>query len=110
MWLEISRIENLFGKLSFLNVCQTLVFYLKYEHTKHFKIIAVLFLFLKNHVINLSKFQVLPQRIQEWKSSPCIAEEHDMRQLEKIRKQQLEARHSLQELDQKHQVEYDNFI
>lgn len=34
----------------------------------------------------------------------CVAETRDIRQLEKIRKQQLEAREVLQQLDQRHLV------
>lgn len=51
-----------------------------------------------------SYLQVLPQRIQEWKMSECVAETKDIRQLEKIRRQQLEAREVLQQLDQRHLV------
>ncbi|KAG0724017.1 CXXC-type zinc finger protein 1 [Chionoecetes opilio] len=47
---------------------------------------------------------VLPQRIQEWKMSECVAESKDIRQLEKIRRQQLEAREVLHQLDQRHLV------
>ncbi|XP_042864763.1 CXXC-type zinc finger protein 1-like [Penaeus japonicus] len=47
-------------------------------------------------------YSVLPQRIQEWKMMECVAETRDIRQLEKIRKQQLEAREVLQQLDQRH--------
>ncbi|CAH0388986.1 unnamed protein product [Bemisia tabaci] len=47
-------------------------------------------------------YQVLPPRIQEWSLSPCIAEENNKRQLDAIRKQQLEVRDVLQELDKRH--------
>lgn len=47
-------------------------------------------------------YQVLPQRIQEWALSPCAAEEKNTKALESIRKQQLEVRRILQELDFRH--------
>lgn len=47
-------------------------------------------------------FQVLPQRIQEWGLSPCIAEEKNKRTLDQIRKQINEVRHILKELDRRH--------
>lgn len=47
-------------------------------------------------------YQVLPQRIQEWSLSPCVAEENNKRGLDQIRKQQLEVRQILQELDKRH--------
>lgn len=54
-------------------------------------------------------YSVLPQRIQEWKMSECEAEKRDIRQLEKIRRQQLEAREVLQQLDHRH-LELDKLI
>ncbi|XP_068249561.1 CXXC-type zinc finger protein 1-like isoform X2 [Palaemon carinicauda] len=54
-------------------------------------------------------FSVLPQRIQEWKMSECEAEKLDIRQLEKIRRQQLEAREVLQQLDHRH-LELDKLL
>ncbi|RZF37140.1 hypothetical protein LSTR_LSTR015330 [Laodelphax striatellus] len=47
-------------------------------------------------------YQVLPQRIHEWTLSNCIAEEMNKRELESVRKQQLEVRGVLQELDKRH--------
>lgn len=47
-------------------------------------------------------FQVLPQRIQEWALSPCLAEDKNIKALDSVRKQQLEVRSVLQELDQRH--------
>ncbi|KAK7066887.1 CXXC-type zinc finger protein 1 [Halocaridina rubra] len=47
-------------------------------------------------------YAVLPGRIQEWKITECEAEKRDIRQLEKIRRQQLEAREVLQQQDLKH--------
>lgn len=49
-------------------------------------------------------YQVLPQRIQEWALSPCIAEEINKKELESVRRQQLEVRGILQELDKRHMV------
>lgn len=46
--------------------------------------------------------QVLPQRIQEWALSPCSAEESNIRALDQVRKQQVEVKQILQELDHRH--------
>jgi COMPASS component SPP1 len=48
----------------------------------------------------------LPQRIQEWGLTPCIAEEKNKKELEQIRKQQTDAREALEELDLKQKVEF----
>lgn len=48
-------------------------------------------------------YEILPQRIQQWNSSTCTAEENNKLQLEKVRRQQLEARQVLQELDKRNQ-------
>ncbi|KAL4225956.1 CXXC-type zinc finger protein 1 [Mactra antiquata] len=48
-------------------------------------------------------YELLPPKIQQWQSSPCVAEEKNRRTLEKIRRDQLEARQRLVELDMKHQ-------
>lgn len=37
-------------------------------------------------------YEILPQRIQQWQQSPCVAEEMGRRQLERIRKEQQAAR------------------
>ncbi|XP_037830446.1 CXXC-type zinc finger protein 1-like isoform X2 [Kryptolebias marmoratus] len=37
-------------------------------------------------------YEILPQRIQQWQQSPCVAEEMGRRQLERIRKEQQSAR------------------
>lgn len=37
-------------------------------------------------------YEILPQRIQQWQQSPCIAKEMGRRQLERIRKDQQAAR------------------
>ncbi|EEB20258.1 cpg binding protein, putative [Pediculus humanus corporis] len=47
-------------------------------------------------------YQVLPQRIQEWSLCHCIAEENNKKALETVRKQQLEVRRILHELDKRH--------
>uniref|UniRef100_A0A1B6DE16 CXXC-type zinc finger protein 1 n=2 Tax=Clastoptera arizonana TaxID=38151 RepID=A0A1B6DE16_9HEMI len=54
-------------------------------------------------------FQVLPQRIQEWSVSPCIAELMNRQQLDTIRKQQQEIKGILHELDIRH-LELDEII
>lgn len=46
-------------------------------------------------------YQVLPQRIQEWNLSPCLAEEKNKQQLENIRKKLAMVRATLQDLDRK---------
>lgn len=47
-------------------------------------------------------YQVLPQRIQEWALSPSVAEEKNIKALDAVRKQQLEVKQILQELDKRH--------
>lgn len=37
-------------------------------------------------------YEILPQRIQQWQQSPCVAEEMGRRQLERIRREQQAAR------------------
>lgn len=71
------------------------------------------------HLATARIYQVLPQRIQEWALSPCIAEERNIKgnnnknllvsntimnfiALDQVRKQQLEVRQILQELDKRH--------
>ncbi|XP_067683039.1 CXXC-type zinc finger protein 1-like [Haliotis asinina] len=48
-------------------------------------------------------YEILPSRIQQWQSSPCVAEENNKKALEEIRRQQLDARQKLGDLDMKHQ-------
>ncbi|KAH3820690.1 hypothetical protein DPMN_122566 [Dreissena polymorpha] len=48
-------------------------------------------------------YELLPPKIQQWQSSPCVAEERNRRTLDKIRREQMEARQRLMELDMKHQ-------
>ncbi|XP_041037436.1 CXXC-type zinc finger protein 1-like [Carcharodon carcharias] len=51
-------------------------------------------------------YEILPQRIQQWQQSPCIAEEHGKKLLEKIRREQQQARCKLQEMERKfHELE-----
>uniref|UniRef100_UPI00398E3E42 CXXC-type zinc finger protein 1-like n=1 Tax=Pristiophorus japonicus TaxID=55135 RepID=UPI00398E3E42 len=51
-------------------------------------------------------YEILPQRIQQWQQSPCIAEEHGKKLLEKIRRDQQQARCKLQEMERKfHELE-----
>lgn len=52
----------------------------------------------------------MPQRIQEWGLTPCIAEEKNKKELEQIRKQQTDAREALEELDLKQKVEFYNSV
>ncbi|KAH9370980.1 hypothetical protein HPB48_019093 [Haemaphysalis longicornis] len=46
-------------------------------------------------------YEVLPHRIQQWQSSMCHADELNRRQLEQIRKQQMDARNTLQQMEAK---------
>ncbi|VVC28678.1 Zinc finger, PHD-type,Zinc finger, FYVE/PHD-type,CpG binding protein, C-terminal,Zinc finger [Cinara cedri] len=47
-------------------------------------------------------FSVLPQRIHEWMMRPSIAEKSNKKNLEAVRKEQLEVRDILKELDKRH--------
>ena len=64
---------------------------------------------IKKSFIYSRIYELLPPKIQQWQSSPCVAEEKNKRTLEKIRRQQMEARQKLGELDQRHQ-ELDNVV
>ena len=45
-------------------------------------------------------------RIQQWQQSPCIAEEHGKKLLERIRREQQSARTRLQEMERRfHELE-----
>ena len=46
-------------------------------------------------------FEFLPQRIQQWQQSPCIAEENNKKALELMRSQMEEAKRKIAELDRK---------
>lgn len=51
-------------------------------------------------------YEILPQRIQQWQQSPCVAEELAKRQLEGIRRQQQQARLRLTEMERRfHELE-----
>ncbi|XP_059393856.1 CXXC-type zinc finger protein 1-like [Carassius carassius] len=51
-------------------------------------------------------YEILPQRIQQWQQSPCIAEEHGKKQLERIRREQQAARMRLAEMERRfHELE-----
>ncbi|XP_053329413.1 CXXC-type zinc finger protein 1 isoform X3 [Spea bombifrons] len=51
-------------------------------------------------------YEILPQRIQQWQQSPCIAEEQGKKLLERIRREQQQARTKLQEMERKfHELE-----
>nr|AAI65319.1 Cxxc1 protein [Danio rerio] len=51
-------------------------------------------------------YEVLPQRIQQWQQSPCIAEEQGKKQLERIRREQQAARMRLAEMERRfHELE-----
>uniref|UniRef100_A0A8C3NL96 CXXC-type zinc finger protein 1 n=2 Tax=Geospiza parvula TaxID=87175 RepID=A0A8C3NL96_GEOPR len=51
-------------------------------------------------------YEILPQRIQQWQQSPCVAEEHGKRLLERIRREQHQERLRLQEMERRfHELE-----
>ena len=51
-------------------------------------------------------YEILPQRIQQWQQSPCLAEEHGKKLLERIRREQQSARTRLQEMERRfHELE-----
>lgn len=51
-------------------------------------------------------YEILPQRIQQWQQSPCIAEEHGKKHLERIRREQQNARLRLTEMERRfHELE-----
>lgn len=51
-------------------------------------------------------YEILPQRIQQWQQSPCIAEEQGKKQLERIRREQQAARMHLAEMERRfHELE-----
>lgn len=54
-------------------------------------------------------FQVLPQRLQEWTLTPCIAEQNNQLALENVRRQLQDVRRILQELDKRH-AELDKIV
>ncbi|XP_025108087.1 CXXC-type zinc finger protein 1-like isoform X1 [Pomacea canaliculata] len=48
-------------------------------------------------------YEILPSQIQRWQSSPCVGEENNRRALERVRREQMESRRIITQLDQKHQ-------
>ncbi|KAJ0036535.1 hypothetical protein NQD34_005212 [Periophthalmus magnuspinnatus] len=51
-------------------------------------------------------YEILPQRIQQWQQSPCVAEEMGRRQLERIRREQQAARLKLTAMEKRfHELE-----
>lgn len=46
-------------------------------------------------------FELLPQRIQQWQQSPCIAEENNKKSLEQMRNEMEKVKHKIAELDAK---------
>ncbi|XP_012691782.1 CXXC-type zinc finger protein 1 isoform X2 [Clupea harengus] len=51
-------------------------------------------------------YEILPQRIQQWQQSPCIAEELGKKQLERIRREQQQARMRLTDMERRfHELE-----
>ncbi|XP_068189673.1 CXXC-type zinc finger protein 1a isoform X2 [Antennarius striatus] len=51
-------------------------------------------------------YEILPQRIQQWQQSPCVAEEMGRRQLERIRKEQQASRLRLTMMEKRfHELE-----
>ncbi|XP_032952259.1 CXXC-type zinc finger protein 1-like [Rhinolophus ferrumequinum] len=44
-------------------------------------------------------YEILPQRIQQWKNSPCIAEEHGKKMLERIHREQQDTQAYLKEME-----------
>lgn len=66
-------------------------------------LIMFFFFFLPSHS---RIYEILPQRIQQWQQSPCIAEEHGKKQLERIRRDQQNARLRLTEMERRfHELE-----
>ncbi|XP_075691016.1 CXXC-type zinc finger protein 1 isoform X3 [Rhinoderma darwinii] len=51
-------------------------------------------------------YEILPQRIQQWQQSPCVAEEQGKKLLERIRREQHQARTKLQDMERRfHELE-----
>uniref|UniRef100_A0A8C4ZTE9 CXXC finger protein 1a n=1 Tax=Gadus morhua TaxID=8049 RepID=A0A8C4ZTE9_GADMO len=46
-------------------------------------------------------YEILPQRIQQWQQGPCVAEERGRKQLERIRKEQQQARLRLSQMERR---------
>ncbi|KAG1714867.1 CXXC-type zinc finger protein 1 [Nymphon striatum] len=54
-------------------------------------------------------YEILPNRLQHWQTTPCVSDENNKKELEQIRKQQLQAREALTQLDKRHK-ELDTLI
>lgn len=54
-------------------------------------------------------YHILPQRLNEWSLTPCIAEQNNRHALDNIRRQQYEVKRILHELDKKH-AEIDRIV
>lgn len=51
-------------------------------------------------------YEILPQRIQQWQQSPCIAEEQGKKLLDRIRREQQSARTRLTDMEKRfHELE-----
>lgn len=46
-------------------------------------------------------FELLPQRIQQWQQSPCVAEENNKKSLEQMRNEMMKVKLKIAELDDK---------
>ncbi|CAL8318977.1 unnamed protein product [Merluccius merluccius] len=46
-------------------------------------------------------YEILPQRIQQWQQGPCVAEERGRKQLERIRREQQQARLRLSQMERR---------
>lgn len=58
------------------------------------------------HSVSSRLYEILPQRIQQWQQSPCIAEEQGKKQLERIRRDQQNARMRLTDMEKRfHELE-----
>lgn len=58
------------------------------------------------HSVSSRLYEILPQRIQQGQQSPCIAEEQGKKQLERIRRDQQNARMRLTDMEKRfHELE-----
>ena len=48
--------------------------------------------------------EIMPRRIGQWQSSPCVAEQKNRKELEEVREKILEAKKHLESLDGKHKI------
>lgn len=76
-------------------------FFLFFNFFQHLNALNRVCFFLSSRI-----YEILPQRIQQWQQSPCIAEEHGKKQLERIRREQQNARLRLTEMERRfHELE-----